>query len=275
VRKFFDATLLLPVACPNRVIESDAKSGRARFITNVMWKETVRRSSFGMAALLLAAVSAAQPVNSIPDHVCLPSVSEEDAAWNRLQQELASALQEFNAVDAPAKAAFKAEEKLIMMDLIKRKKELDARYEAAYRLTQRLNPSRYPCDKPELRSPAAVAACKELAAAADLVRIAKNGECRDISPSGHEAFVKDGSPCEDAAKKYWNATSSARSRYQQRTASAQAAYRQKMLPACSLWQRITLKELDRPTLRARQTCVAAHLSPADLTACTQAALNRR
>lgn len=235
----------------------------------------MRSYSIIAAALLLTAVSAAQPIDAIPDHVCLPSVSEEDAAWNQLQQELASALQEFNTFDAPARAAFKAEEKLIVMDLIKRKKELDARYEDTSKLTYRLNPSRYPCDKPELRSPEATAACKELAAAANLVRIAKNGECRDISPSGHEASVEDGSPCEGAAKKYWNATSSARSRYQQRTGAAQATYRVNMLPACSLWQRITSKELDRPTLRARQYCVAAHLSPADLAACTQAALNRR
>jgi len=240
-----------------------------------MRQETVRSFSLGAAALMLTAISAAQPIDAIPDHVCLPSVSEEDAAWNQLQQELGSALQEFNTVDAPAKAAFRVREKLIVMDLIKRKKELDARYDAASKLTYRLNPSRYPCDKPELRSAEAVAACKELATAARLVRIAKNGECRDISPARHEAFVEDGSPCEDAAKKYWNATSSARSRYEQRTIAAEATYRRNLLPACSLWQRITLKELDRPTLRARQYCVAAHLSPTDLAACIQAALNRR
>jgi hypothetical protein len=240
-----------------------------------MRQETVRSFSLGAAALMLTALSAAQPTDAIPDHVCLPSVSEEDAAWNQLQQELGSALQEFNTADAPAKAAFRAEEKLIVMGLVERKKELDARYDAASKLTYRLNPSRYPCDKPELRSTEAVAACKELATAARLVRIAKNGECRDISPTRHEAFVEDGSPCEDAAKKYWTATSSARSRYQLRTTVAEATYRRNMLPACSLWQRITSKELDRPTLRARQYCVAAHLSPTNLAACIQAALNRR
>jgi len=240
-----------------------------------MRQETVRSSSFGAAALLLTALSAAQPIDAVPDHVCLPSVSEEDAAWNQLQQQELTSTLEFGTVDAPAMTAFKAEEKLIVMDLIKRKRELDVRYDAASKLTYRLNPSRYPCDKPELRSPEAVAACKELAAAADLVRIAKNGKCRDISPTGHEAIVKDGNPCEDAAKKYRNTTSSARSSYQQRTAAAQATYRQNMLPACSLWQRITLKELDRATLRARQYCLTADLSPTDLAACMQAALNRR
>ena len=43
----------------------------------------------------------AQPGNTIPDHVCLPSVSEEDAAWMRLQQELVAASSEFDTVDAP------------------------------------------------------------------------------------------------------------------------------------------------------------------------------
>lgn len=236
--------------------------------------------SVGVAAILLVFPAAAgnpwEPqATTIPDHVCLPSVSEEDAAWNRLEQELDAAFREFDAVDAPAKAVFKAEEKVIVMDLIKRKKELDARYEAAYKLTQRLNPATYPCTKAELHSPALVSACQELAAAADLVRVASNGECRDVSPSSHEAIVEDGSPCAPAAKRYWAATSNARSKYQYRTWAAQATYRQKMLPACSLWQRTTFKELDRPTLRARQECVAAHLSPAIVATCTQGFLNRR
>ncbi len=236
-------------------------------------------TSVGVAALLLTFAAAGQPwipeANAIPDHVCLPSVSDEDAAWNRLEQELDAAFREFDAADAPAKAVFKAEEKAIVMDLIKRKKELDSRYETASKLTWRLNPTPYPCTKAELHSPALVSACQELAAAADLVRVVSNGECRDVSPSRHEAIVKDGSPCAPAAKKYWGATRNARSKYEERTGAAQAAYRQKMLPACSLWQRITFKELDRPTLRARQECVAAHISPAIVAKCTEATQNHR
>jgi hypothetical protein len=74
--------------------------------------------------------------------VCLPSVSEEDAAWNRLEQELEDVSREFDAVDAPAKAVFKVEEKVIVMGLISRKKELDARYDTASKLTQHLNSAR-------------------------------------------------------------------------------------------------------------------------------------
>lgn len=238
-----------------------------------------RLTSIGIATLLLAFPATGQPripkANTIPDHVCLPSVSEEDTAWRRLEQELDAAFREFDAADAPAMAVFKAEEKVIVMDLIEHKKELDARYEAAYKLTGRLNATRYPCDKPELHSPALISACQELAAAADMVRTASTGYCREVSPDNHEARVSDGSPCAPAAKRYWSATSHARSSYLQSKEAAEARYRRKMMPACSLWQRITFKELDRPTLRARQECVAANLSPAIVTKCTYDTLNGR
>jgi hypothetical protein len=235
--------------------------------------------SVSVAAILLTFPATGQPWKSqaptIPDHVCLPSLSEEDAAWNRLQQELNFAFREFDAVDAPAKAAFKAEEKALVMALIKRKKELDDRYETAYKLTQRLNPVRYSCDKAELHSPALVSACHELATAALFVRVAGDGECRNATVAGHEASVKEDSPCAAAVKRYWTTTSDPRSKYQERTAVAQATYTQSMLPACSLWQRITFKELDRATFRARQECVIANISPALVAKCTHAALNRK
>ncbi len=236
-----------------------------------------RLTSVGVAALLLALPAAGQPtpeVNTIPDHICLPLVSEEDAAWTRLEQEQNAAFREFDAVDALAKAVFKAEEKVIVMDLIKQKKEVRARYKAASELTRRLNPDRYSCDKAELHSAALVSACKELAVAARLDTLAERGECPE-SYLRNEASVEDGSPCVPAAKRYWSVTSNARSKYRERTEAAEASYRRKMMPACSLWQRITFKEFDRPTLRARQECVAANLSPAIVTKCTHATLNRR
>ena len=238
-----------------------------------------RLTSVGAMALLLAFPAAGQPwipeANTIPDHVCLPSVSEEDAAWKRLEQELIAAFREFDAVDAPAMGVFRAEEKKIIMDLIKRKKELDARYEAASKLTRSLNATTYPCNKPELHSPTLVSACKELAAAADVVRTANNGYCREVSPDNHGARVNDGSPCAPAAKRYWSATSRARSSYLQRKETAEARYRREMMPACSLLQRIMFKELDRPTLRARQGCVAVNLSPAAVPKCTHDYINGR
>ena len=218
----------------------------------------------------------AQPGNTIPDHVCLPSVSEEDAAWNSLIQERDAASREYVAVDASPKAAFEAEEKVIVMELIKRKNELDAKYDAARELVDRLTPVGSSCGKAELYSQALVSACQELAAAADMQWIASKGKCGDISPYSHGALrekdVKDGSPCAPAARKYWRATGNAYSKYLERLEAAGASYKRKMMPACSLWQRTTFKELDRPTLRARQTCLASVPPPANLTLCTQGIL---
>lgn len=253
----------------------------------------LRFGSVAVVALLLTRLAAGQtPIpETIPDHVCLPSVSEEDAAWRRTLQEFAAAADEFDVVDVPALADFKAEEKVIVMDLIKRKKDLDAHYEAAYKLTSTLSSESYPCSTPELYSSAVSLACKELAVAATLVRIAKNGYCHDFSPSSsyqrrsldivhegeREAFVDEGegSPCAAAAKKYWSTTGNARSKYTERTNVAEASYKRAMMPACSLWQRVTFQELDRPTLRARQQCVAADLMPSEVTQCTQKFLNQR
>jgi hypothetical protein len=236
-----------------------------------------RLGSVAVVALLLTRPAAGQtPIpETIPDHVCLPSVSEEDAAWRRMMQELAAASEEFNVVDVPAQAAFIAEERVIVMDLIKRKKDLDAHYEVAYKLTSTLSSVSYPCSNPELYSSALVLACKELASAATLVRIADNRYCRDVSPSNHVAFVNEGSPCAAAAKKYWSTTGNARSKYEERTNAAEASYKRAMMPACSLWQRATFQELDRPTLRARQQRVAAYLMPSEVTQCTQKFLNTR
>jgi hypothetical protein len=237
----------------------------------------LRLGSVAVVALLLTRLAAGQtPIpETIPDHVCLPSVSEEDAAWRRTIQEFAAAADEFDVVDVPALAVFKAEEKVIVMDLIKRKKDLDAHYEVAYKLTSTLSSVSYPCSNPELYSSALGLACKELAAAATLVRIADNRYCRDVSPSNHVAFVNEGSPCAAAAKKYWSTTGNARSKYEERTNAALASYKRAMMPACSLWQRATFQELDRPTLRARQQCVAVYPMPSEVTQCTQKFLNTR
>ncbi len=234
----------------------------------------------GMMAFLLALPTAGQSqmpsTDAIPDHVCLPSVSEEDAAWAQLQQEEAVAAIWFGTVDKAARTKFDAEEKILVKGLIEHKKELDSRYAAAYKLTSRLNPVRYPCEKPELHSQALVAACHELAVAAELVREAEKGTCRAlISTYTTEISVEDGSPCAPAAKRYRDATRDARAKYQEQIRVAEASYRQKMMPACSLWQRITFKELDRPALRARQECVAALLSPTNVSKCTTAFLKGR
>jgi len=57
------------------------------------------------------------------------------------------------------------------------------------------------------------------------------------------------------------------------TVLAKAIYQQRMLPACSLWQRITAKELDPQTLRARIFCLNADYPPDSLVVCVQSVLN--
>lgn len=233
----------------------------------------LKRAVAAATVLFVIFPTFAQPgasrIDGVPDHVCLPSVSEEDAAWAALQHELTAAAIEFDAIDAPARAAFEVEEKKTIRALIKHKAEVQARYDKASEETYRLNPTRYPCTNAEVHSKALVLACQRLAMWARWLQVAGRGRCRDISPSNHEAYVEDGNPCEQEAKQYWKDTTIARAKYQQRADSAERAYRQKMMPACSIWQRITFKELDRPTLRARQQCLTDLLSPVRLTQCTE------
>lgn len=63
----------------------------------------------GVVALLLTlpATGLPQESDTPPDHVCLPSVSEEDAAWEHLEQEQYAARREFDAADAPAIAKWR------------------------------------------------------------------------------------------------------------------------------------------------------------------------
>ena len=92
---------------------------RLPFIESGMKIITLHRlGSVAVVALLLTCPAAGQtPIpETIPDHVCFPSVSEEDAAWRQMMQELAAASEEFKVVDVPAQAAFIAEEKVIVME---------------------------------------------------------------------------------------------------------------------------------------------------------------
>ncbi len=219
-------------------------------------------------ALTLTESRKAGDSNVIPDHVCLPEISEEDSAWLQLEVDRLNAKEEFDVTDLPATDNFEIEEKAIVAELLKNKTGLASRYKTAYALTHQIFPVEYPCSKPEAHSNELASACNDLAIIAAAERVANNGGCKKDYGRTHVAVVDEQGPCAEAAKRYWAVTDSARLKFNAKSAAAESAYMRRMMPACSVLQRITFNEIDRPALRARQECVARLFRPSDVTKCT-------
>jgi len=191
-------------------------------------------------------VCATEPPVAMPEHVCLPSVTQEDAAWSRYLSTLKALDHDVGMATRPAWDTYLAEIKEINRTVDER---TDPLFERRRKL---LSKSKRPCDE-RRRSPVLESACRELTENISTVDQAIR-EARDAREKALHKLDRARAP----HNKHWN----------EAIADARASYVRAMLPACTIWQRITGQSIDRHSLRARQYCLTEEaIDPQSIARC--------